>query len=130
MSTKVYRYRVKSLNGLLNKQARAVSYVWNFCNDTQKFALKWHKRWPSGFDLNKLTTGSSKELGLHAGTINAVSTAFGICFNQRSSHPGIPVLLNKATQLKRVAKVTAAMPKIINNISPRIFLRSFRQSAH
>ena len=24
----VYRYRVKSLNGLLNKQARAVSFVW------------------------------------------------------------------------------------------------------
>ena len=26
MSTKVYRYRVKSLNGLLNKQARAVNF--------------------------------------------------------------------------------------------------------
>ncbi|MBP0718323.1 transposase, partial [Burkholderia cenocepacia] len=24
----VYRYRVKSLNGLLNKQSRAVNYVW------------------------------------------------------------------------------------------------------
>jgi len=76
---KVFRYRVKSLNGLLNKQSRAVNFVWNFCNDTQKFALKWHKRWPTGFDLNKLTTGSGKklttgsgkELGLHAGTINA-----------------------------------------------------------
>ena len=68
---KVFRYRVKSLNGLLNRQSRAVNFVWNFCNDTQKFALKWHKCWPSGFDLNKLTTGTSKELGLHAGTINA-----------------------------------------------------------
>jgi len=28
MSTKVYRYRVKSLNGLLNKQAQAVNFVW------------------------------------------------------------------------------------------------------
>lgn len=72
MSTKVYRYRVKSLNGLLNKQARAVSFVWNFCNDTQKHALRWGKRWPTGFDLNVLTTGSSKELGIHSGTINAV----------------------------------------------------------
>src|SRR5678815_4551295 len=53
----VYRYRVKSLNGLLDKQARAVSYVFNFCNDTQKHALKWGKRWPTGFDLNKLTAG-------------------------------------------------------------------------
>lgn len=71
MSTKVFRYRVKSLNGLLNKQARAVNYVWNFCNDTQKHALKWGKRWPSGFDLNKLTSGSSKELGIHSGAVNA-----------------------------------------------------------
>ena len=67
----VYRYRVKSLTGLLNKQARAVNYVWNFCNDTQKHAIKWRKRWPTGFDLNVLTTGSSKELGIHSGTINA-----------------------------------------------------------
>ena len=72
MSTKVYRYRVKSLNGLLNRQARAVNFVWNFCNDTQKHALKWRKRWPTGFDLNVLTTGSSKALGIHSGTINAV----------------------------------------------------------
>src|SRR6202023_3136760 len=68
----VYRYRIKSLTGLLNSQARACNFVWNFCNDTQQQALKWNKRWPSGFDLNRLTTGSSKELGLHAGTINAV----------------------------------------------------------
>jgi putative transposase len=67
----VYRYRVKSLNGLLNKQSRAVNYVWNFCNDTQKHAPKWSKKWPSGFDLNVLTTGSSKELGIHSGSINA-----------------------------------------------------------
>ncbi|HEM7884870.1 TPA: transposase [Burkholderia cenocepacia] len=40
----VYRYRVKSLNGLLNKQSRAVNYVWNFCNDTQKHALDLVRR--------------------------------------------------------------------------------------
>lgn len=68
----VYRYRVKSLNGLLNKQARAVNYVWNFCNETQKHALKWSKSWPSGFDLINLTSGSSKELELHSGTVSDV----------------------------------------------------------
>jgi putative transposase len=68
----VYRYRIKSLTGLLNSQARACNFVWNFCNETQKQALKWNKRWPTGFDLNRLTAGSSKELALHAGTINAV----------------------------------------------------------
>lgn len=79
----VYRYRVKSLNGLLHRQARAVNVVWNFCNDTQKHALKWGKRWPSGFDLNVLTTGTSKELGLHSGTINATCEQYA---KSRSQH--------------------------------------------
>ena len=68
----VYRYRVKSLTGLLNTQSRAVNFVWNYCNDRQKDALRFHRPWPTGFDLNKLTTGSSRELGVHSGTINAV----------------------------------------------------------
>ena len=79
----VYRYRVKSLNGLLNKQARAVSYVWNFCNDTQKHALKWRKRWPTGFDFNALTAGSSKELGIHSGTVNAVCEQYAKSRSQK-----------------------------------------------
>jgi IS605 OrfB family transposase len=68
----VYRYRVKSLTGLLNKQARACNFVWNYCNDRQKDALRFGRRWLTGFDLNNLTKGSSKELGLHSGTVNAV----------------------------------------------------------
>ncbi|NRO95848.1 transposase [Paraburkholderia sp. NMBU_R16] len=79
----VYRYRVRSLNGLLNRQSRAVNFVWNFCNDTQKHALKWNKKWPSGFDLNVLTTGSSKELGIHSGTINATCEQYA---KSRSQH--------------------------------------------
>ncbi|ONM82089.1 RNA-guided endonuclease InsQ/TnpB family protein [Pseudomonas aeruginosa] len=78
-----YRYRVKSLNGLLNKQARAVNFVWNFCNDTQKHALKWRKRWPSGFDFNNLTNGCSKELGLHSGTINATCEQYAKSRSQK-----------------------------------------------
>jgi putative transposase len=67
-----YRYRVKSLTGLLNQQARAVNFVWNYCNDRQKDALRFGRRWHSGFDLIKLTTGCSKALGLHSGTVNDV----------------------------------------------------------
>ena len=80
----VYRYRVKSLTGLLNRQARACNFVWNFCNDTQRHALKWNKGWPSGFDLNRLTAGSSKELALHAGTINAVCEQYARSRSQRN----------------------------------------------
>jgi IS605 OrfB family transposase len=72
----VYRYRVKSLNGLLNQQSRAVNYVWNYSNDVQKKALQWGKKWPTGFDLDKLTAGASKELGIHSGTINAVCAQY------------------------------------------------------
>lgn len=79
----VYRYRVKSLNGLLNKQSRAVNFVWNYCNDRQKDALKWGRKWLSGFDLNKLTTGSSKELGLHSGTVNAACEQYAKSRSQK-----------------------------------------------
>ena len=41
----VFRYRVKSLTGLLNRQARAVNFVWNYCNDRQKDALRFNRRW-------------------------------------------------------------------------------------
>jgi putative transposase len=80
----VFRYRVKSLTGLLNRQARTSNLVWNFCNETQQHALKWNKRWTTGFDFNRLTTGSSKELSLHAGTINAVCEQYAKSRNQKN----------------------------------------------
>src|SRR6202048_2720191 len=80
----VYRYRIKSLTGLLNARARACNFVWNFCNNTQLHALKWNKRWPSGFDLNRLTAGSSKELALHAGSINAVCEQYAKSRRQKN----------------------------------------------
>lgn len=68
----VFRYRVKSFAGLLDSKSRACNFVWNYCNDAQKHARSWNKRWLTGFDLNSLTAGSSKELGLHSGTVNAI----------------------------------------------------------
>jgi IS605 OrfB family transposase len=73
-----YRYRVKGTAAArsLEKQARAVNFVWNFCGDVQNHAQLWRKRWPSSFDLMKLTAGSSKELGLHSKTVEAVCHYF------------------------------------------------------
>jgi len=71
------------LNGLLNEQACAVNFVWNFCNDRQKDALRFGRQWLTGFDLNNLTAGSSKELGLHSGTINAICEQYA---KSRSQH--------------------------------------------
>lgn len=75
-----YKFRVKdgssgTRNELL-RQARAVNSVWNYCCEIQRQAMKWGRRWPSYFDLTKLTSGTSKELGLHCETIMAVCSAF------------------------------------------------------
>jgi putative transposase len=76
MAHKTFSYRVKSLNGLLNKQARAVSFIWNYCNDAQKHALKWGVKWPTAFDLMRQTSGTSADLGIKSTTINAVCSQY------------------------------------------------------
>ena len=71
---RTYRYRVKDSSAApqLNRWAQSVNRVWNFCNESQEHALRWNQRWPTYQDLCKLTTGSSKELGLHSQTVQAV----------------------------------------------------------
>ena len=46
----VYRYRVKSLNGLLNKQKPCGELRLELLHRHAKHALKWNKKWPTGFD--------------------------------------------------------------------------------
>ena len=63
------RYPIKATSGAtreLERQARAVHFVWSFCGERQAAARRWGKRWPSGFDLIGLTHGSSQEIGLHS----------------------------------------------------------------
>jgi len=56
----------------LNRQARAVSYVWNFCNETQQKAVQSGRKWLTAVDLQRLTAGAGKLLDLHAHTIQKV----------------------------------------------------------
>lgn len=68
-----YKFRIKDKHDSeLGRQAMACNYVWNFCRQTQQHAMKWGKKWPTWVDLQKLTSGSSKELNLHAHTIQQV----------------------------------------------------------
>lgn len=71
-----YRYRLKdgsrSRKRELRRMARAVNFVWNYCNEAQLHALKHNKKWPRAFDLNNLVAGSSKLLGLQSHTVQAV----------------------------------------------------------
>ncbi len=71
---KTFQYRIKdsACAAELTALARAANFVWNFCNESQHHALRWNQRWPTYQDLCKLTTGSSKELGLHSQTVQAV----------------------------------------------------------
>ena len=63
-----YRYRIKDKHAKrLNAQARAVNFVWNYCNETQMKAARDGRKWLSGYDLGKLVAGATKEgLDLHS----------------------------------------------------------------
>lgn len=70
MQVLTYKFRLRDKHASeLNRQAHAVSYVWNFCNETQKKAVQSNRKWLSAVDLQKLTSGSSSLLGLSAQTI-------------------------------------------------------------
>jgi IS605 OrfB family transposase len=61
--------------------AWAVNQVWNFCVQTQRAVQRAWKdglfpKWPSFYDLMDLSAGTSKELGLHAQTIQEVCKQF------------------------------------------------------
>lgn len=72
-----FRYRVKDRDAKrLEAHARAVNYVWNFCGETQRHAMRWRRKWPSRFDLIRLTAGVSRELNLNSRTVEEVCTRF------------------------------------------------------
>lgn len=84
-----YRYRVKdaTTGQALARMARAVNLVWNYCGGVQEHARLWRKRWPTGFDLIKLTSGSSRDLGLHSDTVQAVCKQFAASRDKARRRP-------------------------------------------
>lgn len=71
----------------LNRQARAVSAVWNYCNDAQKHAFNtrwaWRDKWLSAVALMRLTAGAGNELDLHAHTVQGVCKQYTISRKQQ-----------------------------------------------
>jgi hypothetical protein len=84
-----YRYRIKDATSgrHLQQQAREVNRVWNYCGEVQNAARRHNKSWPSGFDLVNLTSGSSKLLGLHSDTVQAVCKRFAISRDGSGKRP-------------------------------------------
>lgn len=60
----------------LERQARAVNFVWNYCNETSRKAWDRDRKWLSKYELQSLTAGTSKELGIHCQTIQRVCHQF------------------------------------------------------
>jgi IS605 OrfB family transposase len=74
------------------RYAWAVNQVWNFCAQTQRAVQRAWKdglspKWPSYYDLTDLTAGTSKDLGLHAKTIQEVCKQF---VKSRDTHKKCP----------------------------------------
>ena len=80
-----FQFRIKDSNLKLVKSlfslSGTVNFVWNYCNDIQQQAVKRNKPWLSSFDLSNLTSGSSKLIGLHSQTVQAVCEEYA---NKRS----------------------------------------------
>jgi IS605 OrfB family transposase len=85
-----FQYRLKEPSAAmaeLDRMAREVNRVWNFCGDTQEHARLWGKRWPSAFDLINLTSGISREIGLHSDTVQAICKQFAVSRDEAGRRP-------------------------------------------
>ena len=89
-----YKYRLKDNHAktTLRRMAWAVNQVWNFAVETQRKVQTMYKqglskKWPSHFDLQKLTAGTSKDLGIHAQSIQCVCEQFAKSRDQHKKCP-------------------------------------------
>ena len=87
---KTFSFRIKDSTShkYLHAMARAVNYVWNYCNDIQKKAARSNRRWVNWVMLNNLTSGCSKELRLHSQTIQAIGECYATSLKEAKSPTG------------------------------------------
>lgn len=75
--TKTLKVRVKDKHAfLLNQQAKAVNFVWNYINELSSRSIKERGVFLSEFDLHPYTKGAGKELGLHSQTLQCVAKEY------------------------------------------------------
>ena len=77
-TVRTLRVRLKDKHAaLLSSQAREVNFVWNFCNETGIKILEREHRFCTGYDLDALTSGATKEgLTLHSQTVQAIASEY------------------------------------------------------
>lgn len=83
-----HRYRLKdsSCRTRLRQMAWACNDVWNYCNEINAYQWSFRRKTLSAFDLNKLTAGVGKELGVNAQTVQAICQQF-IASSQQFNRP-------------------------------------------
>ena len=76
--TRVLRLRIKDKHAKhLLEQSREVNQVWNYCQETSLIILARERRFCTGYDLDQLTAGATKEgMSLHSQTLQAVSAEY------------------------------------------------------
>lgn len=80
-----YKFRIKDATSRkrLERHARAVNFVWNYCCEVQRKAeSNWKagcvSRWPSHFTLTMLCSGAGAELGIGTDTMGEVCRQFAV----------------------------------------------------
>lgn len=91
--THKYRLKGKRTVRQLHRYAWMINQVWNYCVQTQrKVQANWKDglrgKWPSHFDFTRLTTGTSKDLGVHAQSVQGVCEQFTKSRDQHKKCPG------------------------------------------
>jgi IS605 OrfB family transposase len=94
MTLLTYKYRLKGKRASrrLARLSRAANIVWNYCVETQKktqrnFRYGIASPWPSQYDLSGMTKGTSKDLGLHAQSVQSICEQF---VKSRDQHKKCP----------------------------------------
>ena len=76
-STKILKVRVKDNHAhLLNKQAKAVNFVWHYINELSSRSIKERGVFLSEFDLHPYTKGAGKALDLHSQALQCVAKEY------------------------------------------------------
>jgi IS605 OrfB family transposase len=90
-----FKYRIKdaTVGKHLDRHARAVNFVWNYCCEIQRKAESYYKagapkrRWPTAFDLVKLCTGAAVDIRLHSDTVQTVCRQFAVSRDKAKHSP-------------------------------------------
>jgi len=71
-----YQYKIRRGMRFLNVTARKVNLIFNYCNETSINAIKRNGKFLSGYDLQALTSGTSKILKINSQTVQIVCAEY------------------------------------------------------